>query len=356
MGAAHFMERVQSQEVIMKFRAVPVEQAEGHILGHNITGSDGRRLLRKGKAITAGDIETLKALNRRSVYAALIAPDDVDENTAAHRISQKVAGAGIALSKAATGRVNMRAGFGGVLRVDVSRLAAINNFEGVTLATMSRHTVVPAGKIVATLKVIPYALPQSIVQQAEDEAAENPIIHLAPLVPTRVGLILSGSPEAQTRVMSSFQSSLSARLAQLESSIEKVDYVPLEDESGERQLAGVIQEHVAEGMEMIILAGETAIMDRYDIAPRAVERAGGQVTCFGAPVDPGNLLMLSYLGDVAIVGAPGCVRSPKTNIIDLILPRLLVGDRLTQADIIALAHGGLLEDVPERPLPRSHLI
>ena len=209
--------------------------------------------------------------------------------------------------------------------------------------------------MVGTLKIIPYGLSKNIVDQAENEAIENPIIFLTPVKVKRIGLILSGSPSVKARVVSSFQTSLSTRLVRLGTDFEKVDYVPLEDESGEKHLAKVIQEHVAEGMEIIILAGETAIMDRFDIAPRAVERAGGEVTCLGAPVDPGNLLMLAYLGQVAIVGAPGCVRSPKTNIIDMILPRLLAGDRLTRADIVALGHGGLLEDVPERPLPRSHL-
>lgn len=96
-------------------------------------------------------------------------------------------------------------------------------------------------------------------------------------------------------------------------------------------------------------------MDRYDIAPRAIERAGGEVTCFGAPVDPGNLLMLAYLEGVPVLGAPGCARSPKVNVIDWVLPRLLVGDRLTESDIVALGHGGLLEDTPLRPMPRSAL-
>jgi molybdenum cofactor cytidylyltransferase len=96
-------------------------------------------------------------------------------------------------------------------------------------------------------------------------------------------------------------------------------------------------------------------MDRYDMAPRAVERAGGQVICFGAPVDPGNLLMLAQFDRVPIMGAPGCARSPKDNIVDLVLPRLLVGDRLSQADVVAWGHGGLMEDVPERPMPRSRL-
>ncbi|HLO29282.1 MAG TPA: hypothetical protein VK249_09115, partial [Anaerolineales bacterium] len=104
---------------------------------------------------------------------------------------------------------------------------------------------------------------------------------------------------------------------------------------------------------LILLAGETAIMDAHDIVPRAVMRAGGHVESVGAPVDPGNLLMLAYLDDVPVVGTPGCARSRKTNIIDWILPRLLVGDRLTRRDIIALGHGGLLQDIPERGMPRE---
>jgi molybdenum cofactor cytidylyltransferase len=94
-------------------------------------------------------------------------------------------------------------------------------------------------------------------------------------------------------------------------------------------------------------------MDRHDIAPRAIERAGGEVTCFGAPVDPGNLLMVGYLGQVPVLGAPGCARSRKVNVVDWVLPRLLVGDRLMRGDVMALGHGGLLEDIPERPMPRE---
>jgi molybdenum cofactor cytidylyltransferase len=118
-------------------------------------------------------------------------------------------------------------------------------------------------------------------------------------------------------------------------------------------LTELLVQRVAEGAELIVLAGETAIMDRYDIAPRAIECAGGEVTCFGAPVDPGNLLMLAYLGDVPILGAPGCARSPKANVIDWVLPRLMSGERLEREDLLVLGHGGLLEDTPLRPAPRE---
>jgi molybdenum cofactor cytidylyltransferase len=115
----------------------------------------------------------------------------------------------------------------------------------------------------------------------------------------------------------------------------------------------MLKQHVASGIGMILLAGETAIMDAHDIVPRAVERAGGHVATVGAPVDPGNLLMLAYVGDVPIVGAPGCARSRKTNIVDWILPRLLVGDKLTRRDIVELGHGGLLQEIRERGMPRD---
>ena len=338
----------------MKFEAVPVEQAQSHILGHNIADGSGRRVLRKGRRVTAKNVAQLIALGYETVYVARSEIGDVDENEAARRIGQRVAGEPIRLSNATTGRVNMIAGSLGLLEVDPDQLRDINFLEGVTLATLPRHALVSEGKTVATLKIIPYALPDRVVIQAETLAAK-PLLSLKPLLPKRVGLILSGSPAVETRVTNSFLLALTARVSLLNSTIELIEYVPLEDELGELQLTETIQRMIGRGLEMIILAGETAIMDRYDITPRAVERAGGEITSFGAPVDPGNLLMLAYCGPIPILGAPGCVRSPKTNIIDLVLPRLLVGERLTEADIVALALGGLLEDVPERPSPRSRL-
>jgi molybdenum cofactor cytidylyltransferase len=170
-----------------------------------------------------------------------------------------------------------------------------------------------------------------------------------------VGLILSGSRGAREKVEASFANALAQRLDALGSHLERTDYASIDEEGGEDRLVELLREHRRAGYELLVLAGETAIQDRHDIAPRAVERAGGRVECFGAPVDPGNLLLLAELDGVSVLGAPGCARSPKTNIIDLLLPRLLVGDRLSRADVAAFGHGGLLEDVPERPLPRSRV-
>jgi molybdenum cofactor cytidylyltransferase len=167
-----------------------------------------------------------------------------------------------------------------------------------------------------------------------------------------VGLVLSGATSLHARLVQDF-SALRERIDHLGSFVARTDFVALDDESDEAMLATMLQEQIDSGIQMIVLAGETAIMDAQDIVPRAVVRAGGQVESVGAPVDPGNLLMLAYINDVPVIGAPGCARSRKVNIVDWILPRLLAGDRLTRRDIVALGHGGLLQDVPERGMPRE---
>jgi hypothetical protein len=312
----------------MKFEPVSLSDAKGKILGHNIADTDGHRLLRKGKPLTGEDLEKLRALGRNSVYVAEMEPGDVDENRAARRVAEAICGTGLHITGTASGRANLLSDEMGILRIDVERLAQINECSGITLATLAAHSPVHARQIVATVKIIPYAVPGSILDAVEQITTESvPVVRVDALPSRSVGMILSGST--------------------------RTDFVALDDESDEATLASMLEEHIASGIGMILLAGETAIMDPQDIVPRAIERAGGYVESVGAPVDPGNLLMLAYLKDVPVVGAPGCARSRKTNIVDWVLPRLLVGDSLTRKDIVALGHGGLLQDVRERGMPRD---
>lgn len=337
----------------MKFGPNPLDQAEGQILGHNIAGLDGRRLLRKGKPLTRDDVEVLRRLGRTTVYVAALEPDDVNEDTAAHRVATAALGGNLRLSGSASGRVNFLATHLGVLRVDADRLARINACQDITFATLASHSAVRSRQIVATVKVIPYGVPDSVVRAAEAIASDDgPLVRVDALEPRPVSLVFSGSLSIRDKLAADF-APLRHRVEALGSTILSTDYVPLEDETGEAALADALSRRRAAGARLIVVAGETAIMDRHDIVPRAVERAGGWVECLGAPVDPGNLLMLAYLGDMPILGAPGCARSRKVNVVDWVLPRLLAGDHLTRDDIIALGHGGLLEEAPERPAPRE---
>ena len=337
----------------MKFAPVQLSRAKGKILGHNIADANGRRLLRKGKPLTEEDLEKLRALGRTSVYVAEMEPDDVDEDQAARRVAEAICGPGLHLSKASSGRANLLADEQGILRVDVERLAQINDRDGITVATLTTHAPVLARQMVATIKIIPYAVQEAIVRAAEGIAAgSHPVVRVDPLPSRSVGMILSGSTSIHGKLVADF-APLQGRIEKLGSSVVRTDFVALDDESDEAELAFMLKQQLAGGIGLILLAGETAIMDSQDIVPRAVERAGGYVESVGAPVDPGNLLMLAYIDDVPVVGAPGCARSRKTNVVDWILPRLLVGDRLTRRDIVALGHGGLLQDISERGMPRE---
>ena len=337
----------------MKFAPVPFSEAEGKILGHNIAGADGRRLLRKGKPLTREDIQNLEELGRTSVYVASMESGDVEENSAARRVAEAVCGSGLHWSGVTSGRSNLLADEQGILRIDVERLIRINECNGITLTTLKTHSPVHARQIVATIKIIPYAVPESVVSAVEEMAnGGSPIVRVDALPSRSVGMVLSGSNSLRQRLVLDF-APLRDRVEKLGSMISRTDFVALNDEEDETALSDMLKQQVSTGTKLILIAGETAIMDTHDIVPRAVERAGGHVESVGAPVDPGNLLMLAYLDDVPIVGAPGCARSRKTNIVDWILPRLLVGDRLTRRDIVELGHGGLLQDVRERGMPRD---
>lgn len=339
----------------MKFGPVPVDEAEGKVLGHNVAGADGRRVLRKGKALDRADVDALRSLGHRQVYVAELEPGDVDENRAARRIADAALGGGLRLSGAATGRTNVIATTLGVLRVASERLSSLNASEGITIASLHHHTLVRPGQTVATVKVIPYAVPETEVSRGERIAREGgPLLDVDVIEKRRVGLVLTGSPSVREQLTESF-SPLVERVSALGCDVCARAYVTLGDEKGEDLLAEAIRLQCESGVDLVLLAGETAIMDRRDMTPRAVERAGGRVVTVGAPVDPGNLLMLAYLGETPILGAPGCARSRKTNVVDWVLPRLLAGERLSREDIVALGAGGLLEDVPERPLPRSRI-
>ena len=340
--------------VPIQFGPVPLAQAMGKRLGHDLTAADGSRPLRKGRILTAEDVELLRSLGRSVVYVAEPGPDDIEEDAAALRLARAAAGDGLALTEAAVGRICLRATAAGILRVDTVRVLRINQIDGVAVATLPAHAVVREEQMAATIKIIPFALPEAAVRAAENAAAEGgPLLRLDRLTPRNVSLILSGAGASQGRVRNAFEAPLRTRVEALGSTLQAIDYAPLDEEMGEATMAEALRRHVAAGATLVLLAGETGVVDRHDLIPRAIERAGGEIGCFGAPVDPGNLLLIGRLGAASILGLPGCARSPQRNVVDLVLPRMVAGERLGREDIAALGHGGLCEDVAERPMPRS---
>lgn len=323
----------------MRVEKVPVEQAVGHVLLHNQTGPDGRRALKKGRRLTPADLPTLHALGRKQVYVAILAEEDANEDEAGARLGDRLAGEHLTASRATTGRVNLLAAAAGVLKVNVAGLLAFNDFPGLTLATLTNNSPVQPKTMVGTIKVIPYGMPRTDLAAAEQALEQHrPVLAIRPFVIKQATLITAGSETAREKVIKSFTSALRDRLAAYGTTLVEGPYVAEDEQAISQALCWALDN----GAEMVLVAGETSVVDEDDITPRAIKAIGGKIEHYGVPVEPGNLLLLAYYQQVPIVGAPGCARNKSYNVVDMVLPRLAAGEHLTRRDLIELSHGGLL--------------
>lgn len=334
----------------MKFGPVKLAEAEGKILAHNIMGEDGHKRFGKGRTLIASDLEVLDRLGYSTIIVAALGPHDLSENAAALRVGQAIVGPHIHVVAPGVGRATLLAEAHGPLVINVPALANLNNIDpGITIATLREHTLVNVHQLVSLVKIIPFGIPAARVEDIEAITNEvGPIIAVRPLMTRSAGLIISGPESARKRLTADFVGSVRSRLESLDSNLSDVSYVAHQPEA----IATAIQTQLQAGRELIIVTSVSAIIDMDDVVPTALQIAGGAITHFGVPVDPGSLLMLGYVGNVPVLGAPGCIKSLKTNIVDWVLPRLLAGERLTRADLVVMGHGGLLEDIHERPMPR----
>jgi len=333
----------------MRFGPVPLEEAEGAILAHGIRA--GRQVLKKGRVLTREDVAVLGGLGLASVTAARLDPDDLGEDAAATAVARAVTGANLTASAAFTGRCNLFAATRGLAVIDGAAIDRINLIdEAVTIATVAPHAVVEPGQMVATVKIIPYGVPRSVVEACVAAAAEGgPVLRVAPFVARRVALIQTRLPGMKDSVLESTVATTRARVAALGS--ELVHAVICDHEAA--ALDAALRAALAAGCDPVLVLGASAITDRRDIIPAAVTALGGTVAHLGMPVDPGNLLMLGSAGDTAVIGLPGCARSPKLNGFDWVLQRLIAGVPVTRGDLMRMGSGGLLMEIGTRPLPRE---
>jgi molybdenum cofactor cytidylyltransferase len=333
----------------MKFGPVPVASAIGATLVHSQTL--GGRRYRKGRVLTAGDVAELAAAGIGDVTVARFEAGDIGENEAARRLGEAAAGDNIRIGIANTGRVNLFAAADGLVDFDPARIDAVNAVdEGITVATLRPGERVNANQIAATFKIIPFAVAESDLAAAQAQAGANgALINLRPFQPHRVALLQTTLPGTQAKVLEKTSSVIAARVGDLGSTL-----------SGNRQcehdagaVAAALRKIAAAGAEVILIVGASATTDRRDVIPGGIVQAGGRIDHFGMPVDPGNLLVIAALGDVSVLALPGSARSPKIGGNDLVLERLLAKLPVDAAHIRSMGTGGLLKEIPSRPLPRA---
>jgi molybdenum cofactor cytidylyltransferase len=333
----------------MKFGAVPVDEAEGCVAVHSIRQSG--LVLKKGTLIGKAEIAALKAAGIGEIVVARVEPGDVAEDAAAAEIAAAVAGEGVHVERAFTGRANLFAETAGVLVVDKNAIDRLNQVdESITFATLPAYKSVVAGEMIATVKIIPFA----VAEKARDAAlaianAARPLVRIAPYRIRKIGVVSTMLPGLASKVIEKTLKVTEERLAAAGATIVAERRVPHE----QRALARAIEEVLGEGAELVIVFGASAIADRRDVIPAAVEAIGGRIEHFGMPVDPGNLLLVAAARGRPVVGAPGCARSPKENGFDWVLMRLLAGLEVPRAAITGMGVGGLLMEIVTRPQPRA---
>lgn len=332
----------------MIFADLPLAEAEGAVLAHGFRL--GPASFKKGRVLSAADLRALAAAGRATVTVARLEPGDLAENEAATRLASAVRGPNVSLATAFTGRCNLYAEAAGVLCLDRERLDRLNEVdEAITLATLPPFDLVHPRDMVATVKIIPFAVAARSVERCVAIAQGGPLLRVAALRPRPVALIQTRLPGLKESVLDKTKESIDGRLAALGCAPASERRCPHAEEA----LAAAIAEARGLGAELVLVSGASAITDRRDVIPAALERVGGRVEHLGMPVDPGNLLMLGRWGEAPVLGLPGCARSPKLNGFDWVLRRLMADLAVTRGDIVRMGAGGLLKEIPTRPQPRE---
>jgi molybdenum cofactor cytidylyltransferase len=332
----------------MIFGEIEVGAAEGAVLAHSVRS--GGFSFKKGRVLSSGDVSALADAGVQTVFAARIEAGDVHEDAAAARLADAVSGDGLTQQGASTGRANIYSAHDGIALVDAGLVRALNRLhESITLATLPPFQTVKAGQMVATVKIIPFAAPASVVDEAEVLANSGPLVSVVAFTPHTAGLVLTRTDGMKASLLEKSATVIRDRLERHGSRLGDVVEVPHTIDG----VADGIRLLQASGHSPVLVFGASAIVDRGDVVPAGLEAAWGQIVHLGMPVDPGNLLLLGNLNGVAVIGVPSCARSPKLNGFDWVLERVLAGIDVRPQDIMDMGAGGLLMEIASRPSPRE---
>jgi molybdenum cofactor cytidylyltransferase len=324
----------------MHFGPVPLGEADGAILAHSVPLPDGR--LRKGCRLGPTEIALLQATGRTEVFVARLDPDDLHEDQAALAVARALvpdaAAAGLCLRPVGTGRVNIHADVTGLAEILADRVNALNAVNPmISLATVPCWQRLAQGEMVATVKVISYAVPRTSVEAAC--LAGSGALRMRPVALSRAALIQTVTDGEDGE---KGHRAIQKRLDALNVVMLPRCVVPHRQADIAAALTGVT------GADLILILTASATSDPHDVAPEAVRQAGGSIERFGMPVDPGNLLFLGQLNGTPVIGLPGCAKSPALNGADWVMERQICGVPVTSADIAAMGVGGLLKEIPQR--------
>jgi hypothetical protein len=337
-------------------KTISLEEAVGTKLAHDITeirpGEFKGPAFRKGHTICDEDICRMQRLGKNHLYVIDLEADEIHENEAAAILAAALAGEGITWeNNPREGKINLYAAWDGLLQVNVQALAAFNLVEEVMGATLHNHTLVQQGALVGGTRALPLIMKRAAIDRAAAIARQNgAVLTVRPLRRARAGLIITGNEVYHGLIQDRFAPVLSGKIQSLGSEISALAFAP--DDAA--AITRAIHSHLEAGCDLLLLSGGMSV-DPDDVTRHAILQAGATEMYYGAAVLPGAMFLVAYLGEVALLGVPACALHHRITALDLVLPRIMAGERIGKLELALLGHGGLCRDCPECSYPQCPL-
>lgn len=323
-------------------KKIKTTEAVGHVLQHDITeiipGEFKGRAFKKGHIITEEDIPHLLRLGKDHIFVFELGEDKLHENKGAMILGKLGQGENISLgSEIKEGKINFNSSIDGILKVDSEKLFELNMLGEISFATLPNNIPVKKGELVGGARIIPLVIEKEKMDRAKS-LIKDPILNVRPYKKYKVGIITTGNEVFYGRIKDKFGPVILEKLKPYNSEIIGQALCP-DDKEIIKEKA---REFLDKGATMIIFTGGMSV-DPDDMTPTSIIELGGELISYGAPVLPGSMFLLSYLGDIPMMGLPGCVMFAKKTVFDLVLGRVMTGEKLTKADIMRYATGGLCQ-------------
>lgn len=334
------------------YKTVKIEEAVGLVLAHDVTeirkDEFKGRAFKKGHKIAMSDICHLQRLGKRHIYVLDLPEDYMHENDAVLLMADAFCGPGVILQgEPKEGKLNLYAERDGLLKIDVTTLTRINMLGEVMCAARHTNTVVKKGDIVAGTRAIPLTLKTKVVQEAVGLARSfGGIAMVKPFRKAKTGIVITGNEVFSRLIGDQFEPILREKINRIGSEVVGVTFSP----DDHLMIANDIKKLLSLGADLILTTGGMSV-DPDDVTRKGIEMTGGVTDCYGAPILPGAMFLISYKDDVPILGVPACGLYHKVTILDLILPRILAGEKIERMHIAEMGHGGLCLNCPECRFP-----
>jgi molybdenum cofactor synthesis domain-containing protein len=319
---------------------IPVEKAVGMILCHDITqiipGKFKGRAFKKGHIIQKEDVGKLLELGKEQIYVWESKAGEIHEDEAALRIARAVAGENVDYDEPKEGKSTLKSKEKGLLKIDSNLLYRINSIKDISIASLPQNFVVESGQKLAGVRIIPLTTREENLIQIEDLCRGGAkIFEIKKYKKLKVALITTGNEIYKKRIQDKFGPVIREKLEFFNAQYLGQTFCPDVIEEIKKEIFRAKQQEA----DLIILTGGMSV-DPDDLTPGAIRESATKVVTYGTPIQPGNMFMMAYLGEAVLLGVPGCAMYHKTTVLDVVLPRIFIGEILTKEDFVKMGEGG----------------